>query len=252
DWSYALVRYGGQVVGPVPGVGATAGKFLDGFGQLFTAGWTRWLTVIFIFLILDLFDTLGTLVGVAQRGGLMRNGQVPNLRPALLSDAAGTMAGTVLGTSTITSYIESAAGISAGGRTGLTPIVTAGLLVGSLFFYPVVKMVGQPVMVPAEQLGAVGPGARPVECHPVIAPVLILIGCYMLPMVARIKWDDFSEAIPAFLCIVIMQFGLSISHGIAWGFISYVILKLVAGRWREIRPLLAAFAVLFVIFLVAT
>jgi AGZA family xanthine/uracil permease-like MFS transporter len=251
-WGHPLVEFGGKVVGSVPSVAPTAGKVFGGFGALFSAGWTRCLTVIFIFLILDLFDTIGTLVGVAERGGLMRNGQVPNLRAALLSDAGGTIAGTLGGTSTITSYIESAAGISAGGRTGLTPIVTAAFLLASLFFYPLVQMVGQSVMVPPEQLAAVPSPLGLVECHPVIAPVLILIGCYMLPMVARINWEDFSEAVPAFLCIVVMQFGLSISHGIAWGFVSYVLLKLASGRAREVPGLLWIFAILFIVFLVAT
>ncbi|HUW82275.1 MAG TPA: NCS2 family permease [Phycisphaerae bacterium] len=250
-WGYDLAAYGGRIVAPPPSVAPTAGKVFGGFASLLGAGWTNWLTVIFIFLILDLFDTIGTLVGVAERGGLMRNGEVPNMRAALVSDACGTIAGTLAGTSTVTSYVESAAGISAGGRTGLTPIVTGVLLLASLFFYPVVEMVGKPVMVPPEHLGAVPSVLGAVECHPVIAPVLIVIGCYMLPMVARINWEDFSEAIPAFLCIVVMQFGLSISHGIAWGFISYAILKVVQGRVREVPPLMWVFAALFVVFLVA-
>lgn len=252
QWGYALVSFKGQVVSGVPDASGTAFGVFAGFGQLFTENpLTRWLTILFIFLILDIFDTVGTLVGVAERAGLVRNGTIPRARPALISDGIGTVAGTLLGTSTITSYVESAAGISAGARTGLAAVVTGLLLLGSLFFFPVVEMVGGTVAVSAAALGAVGPPEALVFCHPVIAPVLILIGCYMLPVVTRIAWDDMTEAIPAFLTIVVMQFSLSISHGIAWGFISYVLLKLVRGRLRDIHPLVAVFAALFVVFLVA-
>jgi AGZA family xanthine/uracil permease-like MFS transporter len=113
-------------------------------------------------------------------------------------------------------------------------------------------MVGGTVAVTAQSLGAVAAPDAVVFCHPVIAPALIVIGCYMLPVVTRIKWEDMTEALPAFLTIVIMQFALSISHGIAWGFISYVLLKLVRGRFGEIHPLVAVFAILFVIFLATT
>ena len=157
-----------------------------------------------------------------------------------------------MGTSTVTSYVESAAGISAGARTGLATIVTGLLLAASLFFYPLVKMIGGIVEVDAGALGAVASVTPTVQCHPVIAPVLIIIGCYMLPVVTRIKWDDMTEALPAFLTIVVMQFALSISHGIAWGFVSYVLLKLIRGRVKEIHPLVAVFAVLFVVFLATT
>jgi AGZA family xanthine/uracil permease-like MFS transporter len=251
-WGYALVSWKGQVVSGVPDASGTAFGVFAGFGQLFTENpVSRWLTILFIFLILDIFDTIGTLVGVAERAGLVKNGSIPRARPALISDGIGTVAGTMLGTSTITSYVESAAGISAGARTGLAPVVTGLLLLASLFFYPIVELVGGTVAVSATSLGAVAPPEALVFCHPVIAPVLILIGCYMLPVVTRIAWNELDEAIPAFLTIVVMQFSLSISHGIAWGIISHVLLKLLRGRFREIHPLLAVFAVLFVVFLVA-
>jgi len=252
-WGYALVTWKGRVVSGVPDPSGTVFGVFAGFKSLFADHpWTGWLTIIFIFLILDIFDTVGTLVGVAERAGLVKaDGSIPRSRQALISDGVGTMAGTVMGTSTITSYVESAAGIAAGARTGLAPVVTGLLLLASLFFYPVVEMVGGTVVVSASSLGAVGPPDALVFCHPVIAPVLIVIGCYMLPVVVKIRWNDMTEALPAFLTIVIMQFGLSISHGIAWGFISYVLLKLVRGRLREIHPLVAVFAVLFVVFLVA-
>ena len=253
-WGYRLVTWQGKVVSGVPDASATVGGVFGGLKTLFAENpWTAWITIIFIFLILDIFDTVGTLVGVAERAGLVKNGSIPRAKQALLSDGAGTVAGTIMGTSTITSYVESAAGISAGARTGLAPVVTGLLLAASLFFYPVVEMVGGIVAVSPESLGAIpAPAGASVECHPIIAPVLIIIGCYMLPVVTRIKWDDMTEALPAFLTIVIMQFALSISHGIAWGFISYALLKLIRGRWREIHPLVAVFAVLFVIFLIAS
>lgn len=251
-WGYELVAWKGQVVGHLPDTGGTIGGVFGGFRTLFAHHTvSNWLAIIFIFLILDIFDTVGTLIGVAERAGLVRNGTIPKAKQALLSDAAGTVAGTLMGTSTITSYVESAAGIAAGARTGLAPIVTAVFLILSLFFFPVVEAIGGTVAVGAPSLGvATAAPDAVVLCHPVVAPILIIIGCYMLPVVVRIKWDDITEALPAFLTIVIMQFGLSISHGIAWGFISYVLLKLVRGRPKEVHPLIAVFAVLFVVFLI--
>ena len=249
-WGYRLVAWQGKLVSSVPDTGNTIGGVFAGFGALFSDHpWTKWITIIFVFLILDIFDTVGTLIGVAERAGLVKDGTIPRAKQALLSDGVGTVAGTVMGTSTITSYVESAAGISAGARTGLAPVVTGVLLLGALFFYPVVEMVGGAVVVRADSIGAIAPEGAQVFCHPVIAPVLIIIGCYMMPVVRRIPWDDMTEAIPAFLTIVIMQFGMSISHGIAWGFISYVLLKLCAGRTRQIHPLVAVFAAFFVVFL---
>jgi AGZA family xanthine/uracil permease-like MFS transporter len=250
EWGYSLTTWKGQIVGGLPETAGTVFGVFDGFETLFSNHpFTRWLTIIFIFLILDIFDTVGTLIGVAERAGLVKNGTIPRARPALVSDGVATVAGTVMGTSTITSYIESAAGITAGARTGLAPIVTGILLLASLFFYPLVEVVGGEVVVDAQKLGAISAPGATVACHPVIAPVLIVIGCYMMAVVTKIKWDDMSEALPAFLTIVIMQFGLSISHGIAWGFISYVVLKAVRGRYRDIHPLVAVFGALFVVFL---
>lgn len=253
QWGYSLVAWEGEFVSGVPDTGGTVFGVFAGFKALFTDNpWTRWVTIIFIFLILDVFDTVGTLVGVTERAGLVRDGVIPRAKQALLSDGVGTVAGTLMGTSTITSYVESAAGISAGARTGLAPVVTGVLLAASLFFYPIVEMVGGTVAVGAQSLGAIAAKEDAVVlCHPVIAPVLIIIGCYMLPVVAKIKWEDMTEALPAFLTIVMMQFGLSISHGIAWGFVSYVGLKLVRGRVRDVHPVVAVFAGLFVLFLMA-
>lgn len=251
-WGYDLVTWKGQVVSGIPDASQTFLGVFDGFGTLFGAhAWSSWITIIFIFLILDIFDTVGTLLGVSERAGLIQDDSIPKAKEALLSDGIGTIAGTFMGTSTITSYVESASGISAGARTGLATVVTGFLLIASLFFYPLVEMVGGAVVVSPETLGARS-GNGVVLCHPIIAPVLIVVGCYMLPAVVKIKWDDMTEAIPAFLTMIIMQFALSISHGIAWGFISYVLLKLVRGRIKEVHPIVIVFAILFVGFLSAT
>ncbi len=215
------------------------------------------LLVMFIFFFLALFDTVGTLIGVSERAGLLdERGRLPRARQALLADAIGTVIGTVMGTSTITSYVESAAGVREGARTGLAAIVAGVLLLAALVLAPVVEMIGggaQFVHVSTgETLRQVVAGT-PVEVKffPVIAPVLIIIGVMMMGTVRRIPWDDFAEAIPAFLTIVVMQFSLSITDGIAWGFISFALLRVVTGRARELHVLVIVFAILFVIQYVA-
>ncbi len=193
------------------------------------------IAIIIIFIFLDLFDTVGTLVGVGQQAGLMVDGKLPRARQALFSDAVATSAGALLGTSTVTSYIESASGISAGGRTGLTNIVTAILMLLALFFSPLIKMVGAGYAV-----------SENMTLYPVIAPALIIIGCLMLKNVVSINWDDFTESIPAFLTLLMMPLTVSITEGIAFGFISYALLKLVSGQGRQVHWLIYLFAVLFV------
>jgi len=189
------------------------------------------LHVIFVFLFLDLFDTIGTLVGVAQQAGFMKDGTLPRARSALLSDACGTVVGAGLGTSTVTSYIESAAGVADGARTGLASLVTALLFIAALFFSPVVQMIG----------GAYG------NLHPAVAPVLIIIGSIMLRNVVHIAWADPTEALPAFLAIMMMPLTFSITEGIAFGFISYSFLKLITRRGREVHWLVYVFSVLFLV-----
>jgi adenine/guanine/hypoxanthine permease len=191
--------------------------------------------VVFIFFFLALFDSVGTLVGVAGQAGLMKDGRLPRARGALLADAIGTVAGAGLGTSTVTAYIESAAGVSAGGRTGLANVVTASLLFLSLFFYPLVRMFG----------GGVTAGT--ITLYPVISPALVLVGAMMMREVAHIEWEDPTEGIPAFLTIVIMPLAVSITDGIAFGFISYAVLKIAGGRGREIDWLVYLFASLFLL-----
>jgi AGZA family xanthine/uracil permease-like MFS transporter len=159
---------------------------------------------------------------------------LPRARQALLADAIGTVIGAGLGTSTVTAYIESSTGVSAGGRTGLASVVTGALFFLSLLFFPLVKMIGG------------GYQAGSVVLYPVVAPALVLVGTMMMSGVARIAWKDPTEAIPAFLTIVIMPLAVSITDGIAFGFIAYAILKLAAGRGRDVHGLVYLFAALFV------
>ncbi|HEX9666673.1 MAG TPA: NCS2 family permease [Thermodesulfobacteriota bacterium] len=193
------------------------------------------LTVIFIFLFLDMFDTIGTLIGVGQQSGLMVDGKLPRARQALLTDAISTSAGALLGTSTITAYIESASGISAGGRTGLTNIVTAILMVLAIFFHPIVQMVGAGYKIDDN-----------VTLYPVIAPALIIVGGLMFKNIVNVEWDDFTESIPAFLTLIIMPLAFSITEGISMGVISYSLLKLFTGKRKEVHWLIYLFAILFI------
>ena len=192
--------------------------------------------VIFVFFFLALFDSVGTLVGVAEQAGLMRNGTLPRARGALLADAVGTVVGAGLGTSTVTAYVESASGVAAGGRTGLANVVTATLFFLALFLSPLVAMIGGGYQV--------GDG---LTLYPVVAPALIIVGTMMVRGVRRIEWDDPTEAIPAFLTIVIMPLTVSITDGIAFGFMTFAMLKLVTGRAGEVDWLIYLFAVLFVV-----
>ena len=193
------------------------------------------IAIIFIFIFLDLFDTVGTLVGVGEQGGFMVDGKLPKARQALLSDAVATSTGALLGTSTVTSYIESASGISAGGRTGLTNIVTAILMLLALFFRPLIQMVG-----------AGYPIGENTFLYPIVAPALIIVGSLMLKNVVSIDWDNATESIPAFLTLLLMPLTISITEGIAFGFISYSLLKLVTGQGKQVHWLIYLFAVLFV------
>jgi AGZA family xanthine/uracil permease-like MFS transporter len=203
-------------------------------------------TIIFTFFILDLFDTIGTLIGVSEKAGFIKeDGTLPRSRQALQADAVGTISGALLGTSTVTSYIESAAGISQGARTGLANLVTGIFFIVALFFSPLVSMIGS--AYPYEMMLSDGRTLQ-LQLYPIIAPALITVGCLMMSSVSRIKWNDFSEAFPAFLTIVVMPFsGFSITEGIAFGIISYTIIKFLSGKGRDVHWLIALFAVLFII-----
>lgn len=178
------------------------------------------------FLFVDLFDTIGTLVGVATKSGMLdKNGKVPNVNKALLADALGTTFGAMLGTSTVTTYVESAAGVAQGGRTGLTSLVVSGLFFVALFLSPLF------LMIPAAAT----------------APALIIVGLFMLSPIQEIDLNDFTEAIPCFLTIIMMPLTYSIAEGIVFGITSYVFLKLVTGRGKEVPVFTYIVAVLFVI-----
>lgn len=184
------------------------------------------LDVVFVFLFVDMFDTIGSLVGLGRQAGFMTpDGKLPRINRALFADAAATVGGSLLGTSTVTTYIESSTGVSEGGRTGLTAVVIALLFVIAAFFSPIA-------------------GAIPAIAT---APALIIVGMLMIKAVREIQWDDPTEAIPAFVTILAMPLTFSIANGLALGFILYPLLKLVTGRWREANPLVYVLAGLFVL-----
>lgn len=183
------------------------------------------ITVVMTFFLVELFDATGTLVGVSQRAGLLdAQGRLPRLRRALLADSSAIAAGALLGTSSTTAYIESAAGTAVGGRTGLTALVVALLFLAALFFSPLAA--------------TVPPFAT--------APALIYVAFLMSRSLAELPWDDLTETAPALICALTMPLTFSIAHGIAFGFISYAGVKLLAGRWREISPAVALIALVFV------
>ncbi len=236
---FDIVNYTG--VAGLPRMGYTL--FALDIPGVFTsgAGAAAVVIVIFVFFFLDLFDTVGTLVGIGEQAGFVKeDGSLPRARKALFSDAAGTVIGATLGTSTVTSYIESAAGVASGGRTGLSNIATGLLFILALFFYPIVQMVG----ASCEVL----PG---VFIYPVIAPALIIVGSMMMRSVMKIDWEDPTEYIPAFIAIIIMPVTFNIALGIGFGFITYTLLKLVTRRLRDSSPIIYIFAVLFLIFFIA-
>lgn len=177
--------------------------------------------VVAVFLFLDLFDTIGTLVGIAPEAGMMKDGKVAVDDKALLADGGGTVAGALLGTSTITAYVESAAGIRSGARTGLAAVVTGVLLLLSPLCYPLIQTIAGGVAV-----------SQDVTLYPVTAPVLILIGVMMMKRVSAIEWENPAEAIPAFLTIAVMMLSVSITEGIAFGVIGYSLLSFADRRAR--------------------
>ncbi|MDR7073903.1 NCS2 family permease [Fictibacillus barbaricus] len=181
--------------------------------------------VVFSFLLVTIFDTTGTMVGVAEQAGLMKGNKMPRARQALLADSIATTVGAAFGTSPTSAYIESSSGVAAGGRSGLTSVVVALLFVVSAFFAPLVGTIS--------------------DLAAITAPTLIIVGSLMLGSLSKINWSELDEAFPAFLIILTMPLTSSIATGIALGFISYPILKIVKGKWREVPFLVYLFAVLF-------
>ena len=218
---------------PTAFISADFSAIKETFGQCFRVDWSSirildFVIVIFAFLFVDLFDTLGTLIGVATKANMLdKDGRLPQIKPALLADAIGTSAGAVLGTSTVTTFVESAAGVAAGGRTGLTAMVTGVLFLLSMLFAPLFTA------IPSFAT----------------APALIMVGFLMVSSVTEIRFDDenLTEAIPAYIAIIAMPLFYSISEGISLGIISYVVLNLCTGKAKKITPLMYVLALLFVL-----
>ena len=208
-------------------------KLGETFGQCFRADWSAirpldFIVVIFAFLFVDLFDTLGTLIGVATKAKMLdKDGRLPKIKPALLADAIGTSVGAVLGTSTVTTFVESASGVAAGGRTGLTAMVAGILFLLSTLFAPLFTT------IPSFAT----------------APALIMVGFLMVSSVTEIRFDDdnLTEAIPAYIAIIAMPLFYSISEGISLGIISYVVLNLFTGKAKKVTPLMYILAILFIL-----
>ena len=197
--------------------------FAMDFSKVFTSDFV---VIMFAFLFVDLFDTLGTLIGVAAKAELLdENGKLPRIKGALLADAVGTTAGAVMGTSTVTTFVESAAGATEGGKTGLTAIVAAILFGLSLFLSPIFLAIPSFATTPA----------------------LVLVGFLMMTSITKINFSDYTDAIPAFIAIIAMPFTYSISEGIAMGIISHVVIKLLGGKRKEVSPLMYVLAVLFIL-----
>ena len=207
-------------------LGETFGKCFD--VDLSHVGIFNFIVVIFSFLFVDLFDTLGTLIGVASKADMLdEEGRLPRIRPALMADAIATTAGAVLGTSTTTTFVESSSGVAAGGRTGLTALTTALLFLLSMFFAPIF------IAIPSFAT----------------ASALIFVGFLMFSSITDIKFseDNYTEAIPAYLCIIAMPLFYSISEGIALGVISYTVINLICGKAKKINPIMYVLSVLFIL-----
>ncbi len=202
------------------------GAAFKGFGELFSAPIASLISVLITLVLVDMFDTIGTLIGAANKAGYLdENGNLPKVERAMLADAIATSAGAVIGTSTVTTYVESTAGISAGGKTGLTSTVTGICFALSIFLSPV--------------LGFIPSAAT--------APILIVVGIMMASALKEIDWADMSIAIPSFLTVVCMPLFYSITDGLAFGFISYVVVKLASRKIKEIHPLMYVIVSLFLI-----
>lgn len=188
------------------------------------------LPFILIFLFMVLFDTLGTLIGVTEQAGLVKDNKLPRAKQALISDAVGTVAGAALGTSTVTSFVESAAGVEQGGRTGLTALCTAALFLLALFLSPLIAMIG--------------------SYPPITAPALVVVGSMMMRNVIKIDWDNYAEAMPSFLILIGIPLTFSIADGLALGFIAYPIVKLCSGQGRDVKWLMYVMALVLVAYFV--
>ncbi|MBK3517998.1 NCS2 family permease [Carboxylicivirga marina] len=207
----------------VPSISSIAWKF-DWSWVNSAEGIFTMITVLFTFLFVDMFDTVGTLIGVSTKAKMIgKDGRIPNVKQALMADSIGTTVGAALGTSTVTTYVESAAGVAEGGRTGLTALTTAGLFILALFLSPLF------LMIPAAAT----------------APALVLVGVMMMTPIQNLDLEDFTESIPAFFTLIMMPLTFSIAEGIVFGILSYVVLKLLSGKHKDISIIAYVLAVLF-------
>jgi AGZA family xanthine/uracil permease-like MFS transporter len=227
-WGTDLIEWQGLVAAP-PSLAPT-------YLQLDLAGLFRveMVPVIIVFLYMAVFDAIGTLIGIGQQAGFLKDGKLPRATRALMADSSGTVVGSLLGTSTVTAYIESATGVEEGARTGLANMVTGALFFLALFFAPLARMVGGGV--PSEA-GAI--------LFPMTAPALIVVGSLMARGIVRIDWSDATESLPAFLVVIGIPFTWSIADGIALGFVAYPVLKILSGRPREASWLVYVLGALF-------
>jgi AGZA family xanthine/uracil permease-like MFS transporter len=226
-WGAGLVEWGG-LVAPPPSLAPTFLE-LDLSGLLEPA----MLPVVIVFLYMAVFDAIGTLIGIGEQAGFLKDGRLPRATPALMADSSGTVLGSLLGTSTVTAYVESATGVEEGARTGLANAVTGTLFFLALFFSPLARMVGG---------GIEAEGAR---LYPLTASALIVVGSFMARSIVKIPWSDPTESLPAFLVVIGVPFTWSIADGIAFGFVSYPLLKIFAGRAREASWLVYVLGALF-------
>ena len=209
---------------------STPSGFSETFMQLSFEDVPSMFPIIFTILLVTLFDTTGTMLGVGQQAGLIKDGVFPNLKSALLADSVGSFVGALTGSSPTSAYVESGTGVSAGGRTGFVAVVVSILFFCLLLFQPLAAAVAT---IPA-----------------ITAPALILTGCYMVAGVVHIDWHDYAEAFPAFLTMVLMPFTYSITNGVGAGMLAYLVLNIAAGRLNKIHPLLAIISILFVLNLI--
>lgn len=193
-------------------------------GGVFTHGLY---TVVFAYLLVTIFDTTGTMIGVAEQADLMKDGQLPNAKAALTADAVATTVGATLGTTPSSAYIESTSGVAVGGRSGLTAVVVAGLFLITLLFSPLVEAIA--------------------SLSAITAPALIIVGSYMMVGLSKVNWKDFTDAFPTFAVVLSMPLTSSIATGIAVGFITYPLLKLVSGKGKEVHPIIYVFGVIFIL-----
>ncbi|MBF2036199.1 MAG: NCS2 family permease [Leptolyngbyaceae cyanobacterium T60_A2020_046] len=225
-WILGISPWPQGIVGPPIWPADLFGQAFSGLGLIGGVGIANFLAVVFVFLFVDLFDTVGTLSGIGIQAGFVNDkGELPRANQALLADAVGTTAGAILGTSTVTSYIESASGIAEGGRSGFTAVVTAGCFLLSIFFIPLLSAI---------------PGYA-------TAPALILVGVLMMGSAAGIRWADPAESIPAFLTILLMPLTYSIAEGLAVGFIVYPLVKAFQGKGKEVSWVVWLLAAVFVL-----